>query len=248
MAEHARALGLEPGDPIQVDDHYETKCELIRELRPDVVSFAFGLPRADVVDAFHTAQIPVVVTVESVAEAAGVDAPVLQGYEAGGHRGGFDDDGADGLALLSLLRLTSTSVDIPLIAAGGLADGAGVATVLAAGASAAMLGTAFLRCPEAGTTRVHADSLASERPTVVTRAFTGRSARAIDNAFTDRFTDSAPSAYPEIHYLTSPIRARARQTGDAENLNLWAGQAHTLANEAPAGRLVRQLAGRSAHA
>ena len=245
IGEHARRLQVQPGELVHSDDHFEDKCAVVLEARPDIVTFTFGLPEPAVLDAFHAEGIPVGVTVGTPdeaerAESAGADVLVLQGHEAGSHRGGLSDD-AESFGLLPLLRLTSRRVDVPLIAAGGLADGAGIAAVLAAGASAAMLGTAFLRCPEAGTSRVHADSLATDTPTVVTRAFTGRNARAIANAFTDRFTDVAPSGYPAVHYLTSPIRAKARADGDPESLNLWAGQSHILAREVPAAQLVREL-------
>ncbi len=133
-------------------------------------------------------------------------------------------------------------MDLPLVAAGGLGDGAAVAAVLAAGAHAAMLGTAFLRCPEAGTSALHAEALTWDRPTVVTRAFTGRSARALRNEFTTHYSAAAPAAYPEVHFLTAPLRARARAEGDAENLHLWAGQAHLLARAVPARQVVEDLA------
>jgi nitronate monooxygenase len=113
---------------------------------------------------------------------------------------------------------------------------------LAAGASAAQLGTAFLRTPEAGTAEVDRKALASDAPTAVTRAFTGRLARGIRNRFIDRHTAVAPSAYPEVHYLTAPVRRAARAAGDPGLVNLWAGQAHQLGRDIPAGQLVRELA------
>jgi nitronate monooxygenase len=129
-----------------------------------------------------------------------------------------------------------------VVAAGGIADGAGVAAVLAAGAALASLGTAFLRTPEAGTAAVHAAALAEPRPTTVTRAFTGRRARALVNEALTALGDDAPAAYPEVHLLTAPMRAAAKASGDPENLHLWAGQAHELAEDVPAAELVRRLA------
>jgi len=253
MRTHARACGTEVGDAMHSDDEFDAKCEVALHQRPDVVSFTFGLPSAAVLQRFRAERIPVAVTVCSEAEAreaqaAGADALVVQGWEAGGHRGGLREDDPASLGLLPLLRLARGAVDLPLIAAGGLGDGAAVAAVLAAGAHAAMLGTAFLRTPEAGTSPLHRDALTWDRPTVVTRAFTGRSARALANDFTERFTPHAVSAYPDVHFLTSPLRARARAHGDAENLHLWAGQAHRLARDAPAAQVVRDLTAEAATA
>jgi nitronate monooxygenase len=130
---------------------------------------------------------------------------------------------------------------LPLVAAGGIATGAAVAAVLTAGAQAAALGSAFLRCPEAGTSDVHRAALRSGTPTAVTRAFTGRAARGIRNRFLSEHGD-APSAYPEVHYLTAPLRQAGRTAGDADVVNLWAGQAYAVAAaDVPAGDLVRRL-------
>jgi nitronate monooxygenase len=125
------------------------------------------------------------------------------------------------------------------VAAGGIVDGAGVAAVLAAGAVAAQLGTAFLLCPEAGTKPVHRVALAAPDgpPTVFTRAFTGRTARGVRNAFHDAHAAAAPAAYPQLHHVTTPIRAQ----GAPAAMSLWAGQAYTLARELPAAELVRTL-------
>jgi nitronate monooxygenase len=175
-----------------------------------------------------------------LAAAAGADALVVQGGEAGGHRGGFADTD-DAVGLLPLLQLVAATSDLPLIAAGGIATGAGVAAVLAAGARAAALGSAFLRCPEAGTAPVHRAALEGSEPTALTRAFTGRAARGIRNRFLTEHAADAPSAYPEVHYLTAPLRQAARAAGDPELVNLWAGQAYPLGREIPAAELVRSL-------
>lgn len=143
--------------------------------------------------------------------------------------------------LLPLLRLLRRRVDLPMVAAGGLGDGAGVAAVLVAGACAAMLGTAFLRCPEAGTSPLHAGALEGPHRTVVTRAFTGRQARGLQNAFIDEYSALAPAVYPEVQYLTAPLRAAARRQEQLDDMHLWAGQAHELGRPLPAGELVRQL-------
>lgn len=174
--------------------------------------------------------------------AAGPDALVLQGFEAGGHRGSFDDLAAQDLGLLTLLRLVAGITDVPLIASGGLFDGAGIAAVLVAGAAAAQLGTAFMLCPEAATSPAHRLAIESEAETDVTRAFTGRRARGIVNRFMRDHHDAAPSAYPEIHHLTSPLRAAAKAAGDPDGFHLWAGQAHSRARPIPALKLVDALA------
>jgi nitronate monooxygenase len=171
---------------------------------------------------------------------------VVQGAEAGGHRAGFRDDPAEdvtgGIGLLSLLQLVRSQPEVPLVATGGIGTGRAVAAVLAAGAAAAQLGTAFLRCPEAGTSAVHRQALAGSAPTAMTRAFTGRLARGIRNRFLDRHGAAAPAAYPEIHHLTAPLRQAGRTAGDSGLVNLWAGQAYELGRQLPADQLVRTLA------
>ena len=124
---------------------------------------------------------------------------------------------------------------------GGIVTGAAIAAVLAAGARAAALGTAFLRCPEAGTSAVHRAALTGTASTALTRAFTGRTARGIRNRLLDEYTDVAPSAYPEVHNLTAPLRQAGRQQGIGDVVNLWAGQAYPLAQELPAGEIIRLL-------
>jgi nitronate monooxygenase len=233
------------GEARHDDDHLEAKLALALEERPAVVSFTFGCPPAAVVGRLREEGIAVWVTATTPAEAraaveAGADAVIAQGVEAGGHRGGFDDAAPGEYGLLALLQLID--VDVPIVAAGGIMTGAGIAGVLAAGASAAQLGSALLRTPEAGTSAPHRRILAeADRPTGLTRAFSGRTARGIVNRF-QRSHPDAPSAYPEIHHVTAPLRAAARAGDDAEAINLWAGQAYPLAAERPAGELVRELA------
>jgi nitronate monooxygenase len=239
----ARRLGVQLGEPRFDDDAYTEKLAVLRERPPAVVSFAFGLPSPDVVHALRERGSEVWVTVTDpatapVAETLGVDVLVVQGVEAGAHRGGVDD--TDDLALLPLLRLVAARTRLPLVASGGIVDGAGLAAVLAGGASAAQLGTAFLRCPEAGTAAVHREAVVTRTPTELTRAFTGRRARGIVNRFLREHED-APAGYPAVHHLTSPLRAAARAAHDPEVVNLWAGQTHELARECPAGEVVERL-------
>jgi nitronate monooxygenase len=150
------------------------------------------------------------------------------------------DDRPGDYGLLALLQLVGAAVDLPLVATGGIATGRAVAAVLAAGADFAQIGTALMATPEAGTNEAHRRALAEPGRTAVTRAFTGRSARGIVNRFM-REHGEAPRAYPGVHYITAPIRAKARADGDPELLNLWAGQAHELLREMPAAELVRSL-------
>ena len=240
--------GVDPGEPRFDDDDWDAKLRVLAEEKPAVVSFTFGCPSAEVVSTFRELGSEVWVTATDLAEAriahaAGADALVLQGSEAGGHRASFvDRDGSEQLGLLTLTRLVAHAIELPLVAAGGLGDGRAVAGVLAAGAAAAQVGTAFLRAPEAGTNPAHKAALATETPTALTRAFTGRLARGLVNRFLLEHSAAAPIAYPHVHHATAPIRAAARERGDADGFNLWAGQAHVLAEELPAGEIVAKLA------
>ena len=245
----AERHGAELGEPRFDDDGWAAKLEVLYEKRPAVASFTFGCPEESVINHLHGVGVIVWVTVTNVAEAlaareAGADGLVVQGTEAGGHRGGFVDDGSDegGIGLLALLRTIARATSLPLIATGGIADGAALAAVLCAGASAGQIGTALMLAPESGTADAQRKALAERRPTRVTRAFTGRAARGIVNRFMTEHHDAAPVAYPEIHHLTSPLRAAARRRGDADAFNLWAGQAHELAEARPAGEIVREMA------
>jgi nitronate monooxygenase len=233
------------------DDDWPAKIAQLTADPVAVTSFTFGCPGHAIIQALRAAGTEAWVTVTTPAEArqavsAGADALVLQGTEAGGHRSSFTDDPADdasgGLGLLSLIQLVRSQTELPLVAAGGITTGAGVAAVLAAGASAAQLGTAFLRSPEAGTAPVHRAALATDTPTAMTRAFTGRLARGIRNRFMAEHDRHAPAAYPEVHYLTSPLRAAGRAADDPDLVNLWAGQTHELIRDLPAAQLVATLA------
>lgn len=239
--------GVEPGEPRWSDDAWDAKLALVARARPEVVSFTFGCPDREVVESIRAGGSAVWCTVTTEAEAeaataAAVDALVVQGSEAGGHQGSFEDGAEEPISLLALLQQVSHVTDRPLVAAGGIATGGGVAAVLAAGASAAQLGTAFLLAPEAGTSRPHRAALRSGGPTRLTRAFTGRRARGIVNRFMREHDAEAPRGYPQVHFATAPIRAAAREAGDADAINLWAGQAYPLTREEPAGATVERLA------
>jgi nitronate monooxygenase len=228
------------------DDGWEAKLALVAELRVPVVSVTFGCPDAAAVARLRAAGCALWVTVTSPAEArmaAGADALVVQGVEAGGHRATFDDTAPVELGLLAALQLVRAVSDLPLVATGGIATGRGVAAVLAAGAAAAQLGTAFMLCPEAATSAPHRAALGGRAETGLTRAFTGRTARGIVNRFQREHSAAAPVGYPDVHHVTAPLRAAARERGDADGFHLWAGQAYGLAEPVPAGELVRRLAG-----
>jgi nitronate monooxygenase len=247
LAEEAGRLGVELGEPGYDDDGWDDKLALARDEEVPVVSFTFGCPDAAVVAELQRAGCAVWVTVTTPAEAVaaadgGADALVVQGVEAGGHRGSTDAAAPGDDGLLALLELVRAVADRPLVATGGIANGRGVAAVLAAGASAAQLGTAFMLTPEAGTSEAHREAFSRTAPTALTSAFTGRYGRGIENRFMREHDAEAPLAYPEVHNLTAPLRAVAREHGDADSFHLWAGQAYPLAEEIPAGELVRRLA------
>lgn len=245
----ATRLNVPLGRPKADDDQLAEKVDLLCAERVPVVSFTFGLPTGAIIERLQACGATVLVTVTTpgeavTAEAIGADALVAQGIEAGGHRGGFTDhDGVGEYGLLTLLRLVRNASRLPVVAAGGLTDGASVAAVLSAGAVAAQLGTAFLRCPEAGTNPLHRAEIGGVQETTLTRAFTGRRARAVVNGFVRRHAATAtPSAYPHIHHLTAPLRRAALAAGDADSISLWAGQAHSLIREMPAADLVHRIA------
>jgi len=242
----AEARGLPVAEPRYDDDSFEAKVDLLVELRPAAVSFTFGLPDRDVVRRLAERGIASLVTVTTPGEAAaaegtGVDGLVVQGAEAGSHRGGWLTDDEEPTDLLPLLGRVRDVTGLPVLAAGGIASGQDVAAVLDGGAEAAVIGTAFLLAPEAGTSRVHREALSGGRPTVLTRAWTGKPARALANRFTEAMGDQAPDAYPEVHHLTAAMRAAARERDDPEAVNLWAGQGYRHARSEPAGETVRRL-------
>jgi nitronate monooxygenase len=244
----AETVGVSPGQPRWDDDDWAAKLAMVGSERPQVVSFTFGCPSPETIGGLRLAGCAVWVTVTAPEEAvqaarAGADALVVQGVEAGGHRGSFvDRDGAAEIGLLALLRLVRRAVDLPLVATGGIADGYGVAAVLAAGASAAQLGSAFMRAAEAGTSPAQRQALAGPGRTALTRAFTGRLARGIVNRFLAEHSADAPIAYPHVHHVTAPMRAAARERGEADLINLWAGQAYSLAEAGPASEIMARLA------
>jgi nitronate monooxygenase len=223
------------------------------EAKPAVVSFHFGVPATPRIAVLRAAGIALLGSATSVAEAralaeAGVDAIVAQGWEAGGHRGVFDPDAPDDrLGTLALVRVLSRAVDLPIVAAGGIMDGAGIDAVLRLGAAAAQLGTAFVPCPESSADEGHRRALASDAAshTVMTRAVSGRPARCLANAFTaigQRVRDDEVPAYPIAYDLGKALHAAAKAKGDFGYGAQWAGQGAPLARGMPAAELVATLA------
>ena len=250
LVPEATRLGADVGGAVWEDDDWPAKLDALRRDPVPVVSFTFGCPAHHELTALKRAGSLVVVTVTTPAEAeiaasAGVDGLALQGFEAGGHRGSFGDPAGteSDFGVLSLIGGVRSRVDLPLIAAGGIMEARDVAAVLAAGAVAAAMGTAFLRCPESGASPTHKAALVDPRfgASDITRAFSGRRARGLVNRFMIDHRD-APAAYPEINNATMALRRAAAAAGDPESLNLWAGQGFRSSRELPAGQIVREIA------
>lgn len=226
---------------------------MLLEERPGIVSFHFGVPPADRAAALRGAGTTLIGAATSPAEArqlvaAGMDAVVAQGYEAGGHRGGFDPEAPDDrLGTIALTRILARELDLPVIAAGGIMDGAGIGAALRLGAGAALLGTAFVATDESSADEGFRAALSSEAAyhTVMTRAISGRMARSIANKFTAlgaTVGDEAVPAYPIAYDLGKALHAAARAKGDYGFGAQLAGQGAPLARGMPAGELVRLLA------
>ncbi|MCX4739250.1 nitronate monooxygenase [Streptomyces antibioticus] len=252
LAGEAAWYETELGDPDSGrDDGYDAKLAVLLDDPVPVASFHFGVPSAEALASLRRAGTLTLVTATTAEEAlaverAGADAVIVQGLEAGGHQGTHRDiqenDGS-GIGLLALIAQVREAVSLPLVAAGGLMRGSQIAAVLAAGASAAQLGTAFLATPESGAHAVHKQALTDPLyvRTELTRAFSGRPARGLVNRFLREHGPYAPAAYPEVHHLTAPLRKAAAKAGDPQGMALWAGQGHRLARELPAAELVEVL-------
>lgn len=233
------------------DDGWRDKVDLLIDQPVPVISFTFGIPEPAVVRELKWTGAVIVQTVTSPQEAvqaeeAGADLLAVQAAAAGGHSGTLTPEVAPPqVSLTELLAQVRNRCGLPLIAAGGLATPDEVREAIAAGASAVAVGTVLLRCRESGASEVHKDALADPRftQTVVTRAFTGRPARALANEFTERHSQDAPLGYPAVHHLTRPLRKAAANAGDPHHLHLWAGTGFRSATEEPAADIIERLAG-----
>jgi nitronate monooxygenase len=250
------ALGAEP--PATLREIYQSfrgnaaMTALLLQAKPAIVSFHFGVPQDDQIWALKQAGIILFGSATSLAEAqkladAGIDAIVAQGYEAGGHRGLFDYAAPDDrLGTMALTRLLVRRFDLPVIAAGAIMDGAGIAAALRLGAAAAQMGTAFVGCPESAADQGYRAALASEAAnhTTMTRAISGRPARCLANRFT-KLAESVPDAaipdYPITYDLGKALNAAAKARGEFGFGAQWAGQGAPLSRPMPAAELVRVL-------
>lgn len=244
-----------PETPREDDDAWHQKLALLTQSPVPVVTFTFGLPTREEITTLQLAGSRVLQTVTTLREAqqaadSGVDGLIVQSSQAGGHSGTWTPE--QPLAqtrTADLVGRIGTEVSPPVWAAGGVATPAGVREALAAGAEAAVLGTVLLRSDESGASIVYQGALAAssgvsgQPETVLTRAFSGRPARALRNEFSSAFSDAAPLGFPALHYLTSPLRKAATAAEDARALNLWAGTGYREATAEPAARILWRLAG-----
>jgi nitronate monooxygenase len=243
-------LSVETSEPIEDDDYWSDKVDVLLADPVPVVSFTFGIPAQAVIRALQRGGTFVLQTVTSPDEAkqavdAGVDGLAVQGSAAGGHSGTFTPAQVPPpIPLVDLVRHVGRVTNLPLVAAGGLATSADITDVLSAGAIAAAVGTVLLRADESGASAPVRAALAdpARSSTLVTRAFTGRPARALRNEFTDRYDAIAPLGYPALHHLTSPVRRAAAAANDAERINLWAGTGYRQATAEPVARILARLA------
>lgn len=228
----------------------EAMHAVVTELRPGVVSFHFGLPEARFVDELKAQGAVILCSATTPAEARdlearGVDAIIAQGWEAGGHQGYYLEDKPSGIGTMALVPQVVDAVSVPVIAAGGIADGRGIAAALALGAAGVQIGTAFLTTAETGASPPHVEALmaADGADTAMTRAFSGRPARGIVNLYMRELTghDDALPDFPIMNTLTAPLRKASAAAGSPDFIALWAGQAVGLNRRGTVAELVDRL-------
>ncbi|OBG38862.1 nitronate monooxygenase family protein [Mycobacterium sp. E3198] len=239
-----------PVEPIEDTDAFDEKIALLLDNPVPMVSFTFGIPPRDVIAALKRADSVVVQTVTTPDEAAlaheaGVDMLAVQAAAAGGHSGTLSPrQPLRPVPIVDLVKQVAARVPLPIMAAGGLATPAAVAEVIRAGATAAVVGTVLLRATESGASATHQAALTDPAytETVITRAFTGRPARGLRNAFIDAHEAQAPLGYPAIHHLTTGMRKAAAAAGKPDYVHLWAGTGYRHATAEPATDILRRLA------
>ncbi len=252
MAPYYRELGIEPpARPKRFAQDYHAQVDAVLAARPSVFSFVFGLPAPDLVRECKNRGIFTIGTATTVEEAVslekcGVNAIVATGFEAGGHRASFQRSAEETLTgTVALVPQVVDAVNVPVIAAGGIADARGVVAALALGASAVQIGTAFLACEESGAAAVHRDAVfgAQGRQTDLTRVFSGRLVRAIRNRYMDEMSAYASQLlpYPAQNWLSGTLRAAATAQGRSEFLSLQAGQSASLVRHSKVGLLLEQI-------
>jgi nitronate monooxygenase len=253
VAGYYKELGLPPPEPVgqPYAPDLESQLRAVEEMRPAVFTFHLGDLPPERVRRLQSLGVKVGGSANCVAEARnlearGVDFIIAQGAEAGGHRASYLRDPYESMTgTLALVRLIVRAVKTPVVAAGGIMDGAGIAAVLALGAQAAWLGTAFVPCPESASTRVHKESIlgSSEDGTVITEKFTGKPARVIANRFVREMHErAAPQlVFPAQSVLTGKLRAAAAKSDNPDFVAMYAGQAAPLARALPAAALVAAL-------
>ena len=239
-----------PPEPVEDNDQFDAKIELLLDDPVPIVSFTFGIPPSSVIAALQQANSLVMQTVTTPdqaaqARSAGVDLLAVQASAAGGHSATLTPrEPIAPTPIGELVRNITQAVDIPVVAAGGLATPHAVAEVIRAGAAAAMVGTVLLRATESGASATHQAALTDPHrsETVLTRAFTGRPARGLRNSFIDAHEAQAPLGYPAIHYLTSPLRKAAAAAGKPDYVHLWAGTGYRHAIAEPTADILQRLA------
>jgi nitronate monooxygenase len=256
LAPYYEELGLDPAAAVNAANRAPfdaAMCELVEELKPEVVSFHFGLPDPALLRRVKAAGCIVMASATIVKEAIwleenGADAIIAQGAEAGGHRGMFlTENIAEQPGTFALVPQVVDAVKVPVIAAGGIADGRGIAAAFALGAAGVQIGSAYLRCPESRVIAPARAALAQARDdsTVITNVMTGRPARGVANRVMREIGPISPDAPAFPHAATglSPLKAAAEKLGRVDFTSLWAGQAVRLGREMPAAELTRALAG-----